>query len=75
MARLNDNLNFKLMKNQHRPLEMVTDGNRRFRGRTKHVGIDYVDLKGNNGRVTTILKDKIEYIDWKKQRNNEDKSW
>ncbi|WP_168193754.1 hypothetical protein [Lysinibacillus sp. SGAir0095] len=68
-------MNFKLLKNHRRPLEMVTVGNRRFRGKTKHVGIDYVDIKGNNGKMTTILKDKIEHIDWKKERINEDRKW
>ncbi|MFC7685003.1 hypothetical protein [Ureibacillus sp. GCM10028918] len=64
------------MRNKRRPLEMVTVGNRRFIGKTKHVGIDYVDIKGNNGKLTTILKDKIEYIDWKKERkNNREKEW
>lgn len=54
---------------------MVTVGNRRFRGKTKHVGIDYVDIKDNNGKMLTILKDKIEYIDWKKERKDQERNW
>ncbi|MDN4492801.1 hypothetical protein [Ureibacillus aquaedulcis] len=68
-------MNFKLLRNQRRPLEMVTVGNRRLRGKTKHVGIDYVDIKGNNGKMVTVLKDKIEFVDWKKERNNERERW
>ncbi|MCM3387117.1 hypothetical protein M3649_03095 [Ureibacillus chungkukjangi] len=63
------------MRNKNRPLEMVTVGNRRFRGKTKHVGIDYVDIKDNNGKMLTILKDKIEYIDWKKERKDQERNW
>lgn len=67
LSGLKDNLNYKLLRNHQCPIEIGTIGRRKFMGKTKHVGIDFVDIE-RNGQMTTILKDKMEYIKWLKER-------
>ena len=62
---LRNDLNAKLLKNQDRPFEMVTAGGYRIRGKTHHIGIDYVDIERQD-TIVTILKDKIDHILWNK---------
>ena len=64
---LTDNLNFKLLKGKDCKLEMNTIDGRRRKGKTDHVGIDFVDIKNDHDDIVTVLKDKIVWIDWLSQ--------
>ncbi len=63
-AGLTDNLNYKLLSRKACELEMKTMDGSRKRGKTDHVGIDYVDMKDAHDHIVTFLKDKIVSIDW-----------
>lgn len=59
-----NNLNFKLFKHCKCPLTVTTEGGCHFIGETCNVGIDYIDIKGSDGKVVTVLKAKIIHIEW-----------
>lgn len=61
---LTNNLNYKLLKHKGCELEMNTIDGRRKKRKTDHIGIDFVDIKNENGHIVTVLKDKIVSIDW-----------
>ncbi|MFY3790856.1 hypothetical protein ACOQFO_03965 [Ureibacillus sp. MALMAid1270] len=58
-------MNFKFLNSRNNPFEMVTEGGFRIIGKTHQLGIDYVDIECN-GKVITVLKDKIDHIVWNK---------
>ncbi len=62
LAGLTDSLNFKLLSKRRRPIEIGTIMGASFHGKSKYVGIDYLDIKENDSTVVTILKDKIKFI-------------
>ncbi|RHW37632.1 hypothetical protein D1B33_08895 [Lysinibacillus yapensis] len=62
-----------MLCNHHKPIEIGTVGRRKFRGKTKHVGVDFVDIKENRHSMMTLLKDKMEYIKWLDDNNQNEK--
>ncbi|SOC14983.1 hypothetical protein SAMN05880501_10815 [Ureibacillus xyleni] len=66
LAGLTDNLNFKLLKFRKIPVKMTATNGFQLKGFTHHVGIDFVDIKKENGTIVRILKDKIAHIKWMK---------
>ncbi|MGM9948712.1 MAG: hypothetical protein ACI33P_01235, partial [Lysinibacillus sp.] len=64
LSGLTDNLNFKLLTCKDCKLEMKTMDGCKKKGKTDHVGIDFVDIKDANDHIVTFLKDKIVSIDW-----------
>lgn len=61
---LTDNLNSKLLKHKHCKLEIYTVDGYKIKGKTVHVGKDFVDIKHADGDIVTVMKDKIVWIDW-----------
>lgn len=64
LAGLKDNLNYKLLINRHCYLEITTFGHYKIKGKTHHIGIDFVDINVDDDQIVTVLKDKIDYIHW-----------
>ncbi|HWL11882.1 MAG TPA: hypothetical protein VNQ57_02750 [Ureibacillus sp.] len=62
LAGLTDNLNYKLLSKRHNKIQIGTIGGKRFNGKIKQVGIDYLDLNVDCDLIATILKDKIKHI-------------
>ena len=65
LAGLTDNLNYKLISKRLRPIEIGTIGGESYHGKTKHVGIDYVEIQDKHASIVTILKSKIKFIKFK----------
>ncbi len=63
LAGLRGNLNYKLLENRNRIVEIITTGRFKLRGKTHRIGIDFVELECSD-KIITILKDKIDHIRW-----------
>ena len=63
-AGLRNDFNQKLRKCKNCEFDMRTVAGSRKRGKTHQLGIDFVDLKERNGRIVTVLRDKIDHINW-----------
>jgi hypothetical protein len=67
LAGLTDSANFELVKFIGRKVEIettsCTEGNK-IRGKIYNVGIDFIELLKENGRIVMILKDNISQIHW-----------
>jgi hypothetical protein len=69
LAGLTGNLNFLLLKFEGNDVEIDTilgDEIKKERGKIYNVGIDFIELKTENGMIVSILKDKIGQIRWLK---------
>lgn len=67
-AGLRDNLNFKLLENYKCRLSVELVAGRPIKGKTCNVGIDFIDIKRDDGKIVTILKDKVSHIVWDNKR-------
>lgn len=63
LAGLTDNINFRLLKNAGREVEIETTF-RMEKGRIYDIGTDYVEIKEENGLIVTMLKENIRHIRW-----------
>ena len=63
-AGLKNHVNRKLNQCKHCEFEITTTGCSKKRGKTKQLGIDFVDMKEKNGKVVTVLRDKVQYFNW-----------
>ena len=64
LAGLKNDLNYKLLKFDDCPVEIVTDLGCRVTGKIHEIGIDFVDVLTGDGLVLTFSKDKIDQIHW-----------
>ncbi len=67
LAGLTGNLNFQLLKSVGCDVEIdttISAGENKERGKIYNVGIDFIELKKENGTLVTILKDKVSQIHW-----------
>ena len=64
VAGLRNKLNRKLKRCQNCEFDMRTVAGSKKRGKTHHLGIDFIDLKERNGNIVTVLRDKIDNINW-----------
>ena len=64
VAGLRNDLNRKLERSRNCEFDMRTVAGSKKRGKTHQLGIDFVDLKERNGRIVTVLRDKIDHINW-----------
>jgi len=67
LAGLTDNLNFELVKFKGQEVEIETtlcSEENKISGKIYNVGIDFIELLNDHGRIVTILKDKISHIHW-----------
>ena len=67
LAGLTENFNFQLLRSEGCDVEIdITFGatENKERGKIYNVGIDFIDLKKENGSIVTILKDKVSQIRW-----------
>lgn len=64
---LTDNLNFQLLRFKDCEVEIETilgsTGNK-VRGKVRDVGIDFIEIEEEKGKIVTILKDKVSQIHW-----------
>ena len=71
LAGLTDNLNFELVKCKGQEVEIETtfcSEENKISGKIYNVGIDFIELLNDHGRIVTILKDKISHIHWLNER-------
>lgn len=66
LAGLTDSVNFELVKYKDHEVEIETTTckDNKVSGKIYKVGIDFIELLKDNGRIVTILKDKISQIHW-----------
>lgn len=64
LAGLTRNLNFNLLNSKGCKVEIETTSGLQERGKIFDVGIDFIELKKENGDIVTILKDNIDEIQW-----------
>ncbi|WP_144549568.1 hypothetical protein [Peribacillus simplex] len=67
LAGLTENLNFQLVRFKDCVVEIDTIfgvAENKVRGKICNVGIDFLEIKKENGTIVTILKDKVSQIRW-----------